>query len=168
MVIFVQQRELEMSQDNKDISRLLSSIQSGLQKYTIKQLNNALISILNNDYTQSEVFKIDYALQIVCEEYNITIKVLMNKTLRGEIYQAKILAFCLLYFNLGLTIRQIANNVFNCYPTSVARAIKKIKYANMNMRQEEELVLRYKLLSKRLTENINKHLIQHKEHENIS
>jgi hypothetical protein len=157
-----------MSEDNKDIGKLLKSIQEGLQRYSVQELNKALTSFLKKGGSEDITFKIDYALQIVCDEYNVSRYFLINANERGDIQDAKRIAYCLLHYNLGLTIRYIAANIFNCYPNSVATGIKKYKNADVNIKHEKIFLDKYHSLRKKLIDNINQHEIQHTQHENIS
>ena len=83
----------------RDIEELLKNIQEGLKKYTIKELNAAIVEFFNrkDDKTQ----EVNYILEIVSNEYQITPRVLKKKGARGYLSDAKQLAYCLLHFNLG-------------------------------------------------------------------
>jgi len=158
-----------MSEDNKDLARLLKSIQEGLQKYSVQELNKAIVAILKKGGTEQNGFNIDYALQIVCDEYGISRYTLLHTNGRGDIQDAKRIAYCLLHINLGLTIRYIASNIFKCYPNSIASGIKKLKCADVNIKHEKAFLERYHQLRKKLIENITQQQqLQHTEHENIS
>jgi chromosomal replication initiation ATPase DnaA len=158
-----------MSEDHKDIGKLLKSIHEGLQKYSVQELNRAIVTTLKKSGKEYSIVKIDYALQMVCDEYNITRFTLIHTKDRGEIQDAKRIAYCLLHLDIGLTIRHIAENVFGCYHNSVASGIKKLRYAKQNIKHEKELIERYRLLSEKLKNYINEqNQIEQIEHENIS
>jgi hypothetical protein len=158
-----------MSQDNRDIGKLLKSIQEGLQRYSVQELNKAIAAILKKGGYEQNSLNITYALQIVCDEYGISrYNLLHTKKGRGDIQDAKIIAYCLLHYNLGLTIRYIAKEIFKCFPNSISSGIKTIKDADSNLKHERELLERYKMLQQKLIDKITQQQIQQKEHENIS
>ena len=55
--------------EKKEIELLLKNIQEGLKKYSVKELNDAIITFLNKKEDKSQ--EIDYVFQIVCEENKI-------------------------------------------------------------------------------------------------
>jgi hypothetical protein len=174
-----------MSKGTKDISRLFRNISDVLSVYNLKEINKVLLSIIY-DVTNVEKqallkkrgkpsidkqtsLKIDYALQLVCDSYNISRNGLITKSgKRGEIQDAKRTAYCLLYYNVGLSIRFIAYRVFFCFPNSVAIGLKKLKTADTNIRHEKEFLERYQSLSKILYQKTKNLTLEHKQHENIS
>ena len=96
--------------DKKDIEQLLKNIQEGLKKFTVKELNDAIISFLNKKDDKS--LEIDYVLQIVSEEFNTSVRILKKQNIRGILQEAKQISYCILHFNLGLSTRYIADKVF--------------------------------------------------------
>jgi chromosomal replication initiation ATPase DnaA len=138
-----------MSNGKKDIELLLRNIQEGLRKYSVQELNEALNKILrkSRDYKP----QIEVVLKVVCDEYNIPIIMLHKKNTRGIIQEAKQIACCLIHFNYKLSIRYIAENVFNSnYHTSVANAIKRYKTADIKHKQEGAFIEKYNTLKDKL------------------
>jgi chromosomal replication initiation ATPase DnaA len=114
-----------MQQENKEIEALLKNIQLGLQKYSVKELNKALQSVLSKSGSQNN--EIQFVLKIVSQKYKISTKTLTTSRARGDIQEARMLAYCLLHYTLGLSIRSIAKDVFNRWHNSVASALKQYK-----------------------------------------
>ena len=55
--------------DNKEVESLLKNIQLGLQKYSVKELNLAIVSVLQKNGSQQK--EITYVLKIVSQKYKI-------------------------------------------------------------------------------------------------
>ena len=111
--------------DNKEVESLLKNIQLGLQKYSVKELNLAIVSVLQKNGSQQK--EITYVLKIVSQKYKISVKTLTQSRSRGEIQNARMLSYCLLHDTLGLSIRYIAKNIFSRWHNSVAAALKHYK-----------------------------------------
>jgi chromosomal replication initiation ATPase DnaA len=135
----------------KDIEELLKNIQEGLKNYTVRELNEAIVSFLNkkDDKTQ----EIYYILEIVSKEFNTNIRTLKKKNVRGDISEAKQLAYCLLHFNLGLSTRYIADKVFSNWHSVVHQAIVRHKNADMNLKPDRLFIEKYELLNQQFIEN---------------
>jgi chromosomal replication initiation ATPase DnaA len=137
--------------DKKDIEQLLKNIQEGLKKFTVKELNDAIISFLNKKDDKS--LEIDYVLQIVSEEFNTSVRILKKQNIRGILQEAKQISYCILHFNLGLSTRYIADKVFGNWHTSVHTGIKRYKNLNPAIKQDREFQAKYELLSTKFIEN---------------
>jgi chromosomal replication initiation ATPase DnaA len=140
--------------DKKEIDQLLKNLQEGLKKYTVKELNEQIVSILNSKEDKSE--EVDYVLSIVCDEFGVSLTTLKKKNVRGTIQEAKQVAYCLLHFNLGLSIRYIAKRIFFNWPTSVQTGITKYKTADKEHPQDKKFIEKYDFLQQRLIEQIAK------------
>ena len=132
----------------KDIELLLKNIQKGLRKYSVKELNDGIVSFLYKKSDKSH--ETEYVLEIVCKEYGISLSSLKSKNVRGSIQEAKQIAYCLLHFNLGLSIRQIAEKVFMNWPTSVSLGVRKYKTADSNHVQDKKFITIYEKLQEQL------------------
>lgn len=142
-----------MSDDNnREIENLLKNIQEGLKKFSVKELNSAIIKILNKK--EDKTREIDYVLNAVCNEYSISRSTLKNKNVRGTLQEAKQITYCLLHFNLGLSIRYIANRVFDNWPTSVSIGIQRYKKADITHKEDKKFVDKYVKLEKKLINKI--------------
>jgi chromosomal replication initiation ATPase DnaA len=146
--------------DTKDIETLLKNIQEGLKNYSVKELNDAIISFLNKKDDKSA--EIDFVFQIVCEEYNTSSRILKKNNVRGILHEAKQIIYCILHFNLGLSIRYIAERVFNNkWHNSVHMGIKRYKGCDPALKQDRMFVEKYQLLSGKFIENFTKEKIEY-------
>jgi hypothetical protein len=140
--------------EKKEIELLLKNIQEGLKKYSVKELNEAIISFLNKKEDKSK--EIDYVFQIVCEEYNTNTRTLKKNNIRGVLQEGKQIIYCILHFNLGLSTRYIAEKVFSNWHTSVHTGIRRFKSSDINLKQDREFLQKYHLLSTKFIENFSK------------
>ena len=167
MFIFVHGALYKSMSKEKDIEELLKNIQEGLKKYTIKELNSAIVEFFNrkDDKTQ----EIYYVLEIVAQDYNTNIRTLKKKNVRGEISDAKQLAYCLLHFNLGLSTRYISEKVFQSnWHSVVHKAILRYKTANINLKPDRDFINKYNQLSQKFINNFaTQTTILENEHENL-
>tara|TARA_R110001606_G_scaffold397588_1_gene574509 strand:+ start:1085 stop:1513 length:429 start_codon:yes stop_codon:yes gene_type:complete len=136
----------------QELETLLGNIQKGLKKYSVQDLNEAIVTFLNKKNDKS--LEIEQVIKIVSKEYNVSKATLKNKNARGNLQEAKQIAYCLLHFNLGLSIRYVANNIFFCWPTSVAVGIKKFKSADNNHIQDKRFIDKYEKLQTELINEI--------------
>jgi hypothetical protein len=138
--------------ENKEIELLLKNLQNGLKRHSVSELNDAIsIAINNKDDIKSDI---DFILSLVAKDYGITIKAIKRNYARGKATDAKQIAYCLLHFNLGLSIRYIAKNVFHNWATSVFTGIKRFKNSDVKVKNDAEFIDRYK----RLQEKVIKYL----------
>jgi chromosomal replication initiation ATPase DnaA len=135
--------------ENEEVEYLLTNIQKGLKIYSVKELNNAISKILTKK--EEKVEEINYVLDLVCEHFEISLSQLKKKGARGRIIDAKQTAYCLLHFNMGLPIRYIAKKIFNNWPNSISTGIKRVKNADIKIKQDEIFMLNYKKLQQKLT-----------------
>jgi chromosomal replication initiation ATPase DnaA len=142
------------SKNKVELETLLSSIQEGLKKFTITELNEAIISFLTKKGDKS--IEIHYVLEIVAEEYSISPKSLLAKNARGNLQEAKQLCYSLLYFNLGLSLRYISSRIFFNNHNSVAIGVKRIKKADINHVTDKVLIEKYERLEQKLLSNFAK------------
>jgi chromosomal replication initiation ATPase DnaA len=134
--------------DNTEIKSLLQNIQKGLRLYSVTELNDALEQALIKKHEKTK--EIDYVLTIVSNEYNISQYALKNMKKRGNLQDAKQLAYCLLHFNLGLSIRYIANSIFFCWHSSVANGVARFKKSDIQHKQDRAFLEKYELLKNKL------------------
>ncbi len=134
--------------ENKEIVTLLKNIQEGLQHYTPEELNEALIQVISKKHDKAP--EIEFVLQSVCDEYGISRRTLIKSKARGDHQQARLLTYCLLHHNLGLTIRHIAHKIFGKWPNSVQQAIKYHKNCNPKIPSEKQFLEKYEVLKIRL------------------
>jgi chromosomal replication initiation ATPase DnaA len=128
--------------DNYEIEHLLNNIQKSLKIYSVRELNDALKDIISyKDSSKKE--DINYSLNLVCEYFNITISQLMGKDNRGMIVDAKQIAYCLLYFDVKLSVKNISKNIFHNWRNSVYRGINRFKNINVNIKEDEVFFCNY-------------------------
>lgn len=140
--------------ENKDIEELLKNVQIALRKYSIKELNEAIIIALQNKHDKTN--EVDFILKITSNHFNINVKTLINSKSKGNIQEAKKITYCLLHFNLGLSIRYIATKIFNTWPNTVAIGINKLKNINIKIKQEAEFLNIYEKLRNELIQHLTK------------
>lgn len=134
--------------DNTEIENLLKNIQQGLKRFSVKELNGAIVNILSNKNDKTE--EIQYVLTIVCNEFEINEYALKHITTRGKFQDARQITYCLLHLNLQLPIRFIANNIFKNWPTSVVNGISRIKKLDPQVKFDKDLLYKYNRLNDKL------------------
>ena len=134
--------------NSKEVESLLKNIQKGLRLYSVQDLNQAIVKFLNTKNDKS--VDINKVMIMVCKEYNITKTSLHSKNARGNLQEAKQICYCLLHFNLGLSIRHISEKIFFNWPTSVSIGIKKLKTADVKHKQDKKFIERYEKLQNQL------------------
>jgi chromosomal replication initiation ATPase DnaA len=155
-----------MSKDSDDVESLLIKIQEGLNKFGVEKLNMAISKILLQD-REDKTKEIEFCINLVCGHFGISTKTIYSKSARGDLQDAKQIAYCLLHFNLHLPIRFIATNVFRNWHTSVANGIKRLKTADITHKQERVFIETYEYLRVRLIENLNTIYSNHNQYENL-
>lgn len=136
--------------NNKELEDLFKHIQIGLSKYTVKELNEAIISFISKKNDKSA--EVDYVFKIVCEDFNITEDKLKQKNIRGIYFDAKQIIYCILHFNLGISIRNIAKYIFSNNHMSVYSGIKRFNNINTNLKQDKIFLEKYNTLSNKFLE----------------
>lgn len=121
--------------EHKDVEFLLKNIQEGIKLYGIKELNEAISKTLYEKTDKAE--EIEFILNTVCLEFNLSRFNLIKSKKHGYVQKARKLIFCLLYFDVGLSLREIGN-IFGKYVRSVAIAIESYKKLNMKIKQDKE------------------------------
>jgi chromosomal replication initiation ATPase DnaA len=136
--------------NNKELEELFKHIQIGLSKYTVKELNEAIISFISKKNDKS--VEVDYVFKIVCEDFNITEDKIKQKNIRGTYYDAKQIIYCILHFNLGISIRNIAKYIFSNNHMSVYSGIKRFNTVDINLKQDKLFLEKYNKLSQKFLE----------------
>ena len=137
----------------KEIEILFKNLHQGIKIYGIKDLNDAIGKVLNQRKDLSK--EIDFVLNSVADEFGITKEILIHSNKRGDFQQARQLAYCLLYLDLGLTLRQIAKDIFNKYHRVVAIAIEYHKGLDENHPVDKKFIECYKKQQEKLLNFIN-------------
>lgn len=140
---------------NNDLEKLLRNIQEGLKRYTLEELNEAMVTVLNNKHDKHE--ETNFVLDKVCEMYSISRRTLVYSVARGQIKVARRLASCLLYYNVGLSHRFIAARVFFCkYHNGISSGIRAFENLNDKVKADREFKGRYEQVQHQLLEFLNK------------
>jgi chromosomal replication initiation ATPase DnaA len=130
--------------NKEEILELLKNIQSGLKKFTITELNDAISNIVKDVKCVTDAKEIQYVIQEVCKEFNINKNQLIHSNARGVISQAKSVAYCLLHFELNLPLRYISKKVFFLkHHGSVAVAVRSFKKLNTAIKPDKEFLDKY-------------------------
>ncbi len=141
--------------DKEELENLLKNIQEGLKKYSVKELNDAIIHFLGKKHDKTE--EIEHILDIIATDYSISKRTLKTSKARGEIQDAKQIAYCLLHINLGLPIRYIAKRIFMYkWHNSVATGIHRYKRLNLNVKPDRQFKDKYDQFSSNLIDYITK------------
>jgi chromosomal replication initiation ATPase DnaA len=140
-----------------EIENLFKNLHHGIKIYGIKNLNDAINKVIHEKNDLSK--EIDFVLDSVASEYGITKEILIHSNKRGDYQQARQLAYCLLYLDLGLTLREIAKDIFNKYHRVVAIAIEYHKKLDENHPMDKKFIESYKKQQEKLLNfiNTNKH-----------
>jgi chromosomal replication initiation ATPase DnaA len=141
-------------QENTEIEHLFSNIQKSLKVYTLKELNNTFKDIIDSKNNNST--DVSYALNIVCEHFKINSQQLMGKDNRGVIIDAKQIAYCLLYYEMNLSVKFISKNIFKNWRNSVYRGINRLKKLNINVKEDLTFSQNYTAIQSKLFKHKNK------------
>jgi chromosomal replication initiation ATPase DnaA len=121
--------------EQKDVEFLLKNIQEGIRLYGVKELNSAISKTLYNKTDKGE--DIEFIINMICLEFNVSRFNLIKSKKHGYVQKARKIIFCLLYFEVGLSLRDIGK-IFGKYVRSVAIAIENYKKLNLKIKQDKE------------------------------
>ena len=138
--------------DNKDLESLLKNIQKGLRVYSVKELNDALTSVLNKKDDKYQ--EVEYTFKIVSEHFKVQ-RAQIIKSKKHDVQPAKKIVHCLLHFDLNLTYRKIANEIFFTDVGSVQISINYFRNLNLNLKQDKYFYDWYSLLQGKLLQFVN-------------
>lgn len=144
-----------MSSTRTELELLLHNISRGLKRYSIKELNIAISELLEKS-SHGKHEEIDFLLNQVCTQYNITRRILKNSREHGEVAVARKLSYCLLHDLLGLRQRYIAINLFDRTPRAVFLGITYFRNLNPKIEDDRTFKERYDKLNKLFIEYIAK------------
>jgi chromosomal replication initiation ATPase DnaA len=141
--------------ESAELEQLLKNIQSGLKKYSIKELKDGIVSYFNKN--DDKTLEINTILNVVSEHFDTTVATLKQKNVNGELHDAKQICYCIMNFQLGLSTRYIAERIFGySVHTNVHRGIMRYKNANMELKPDREFVEKYELLKKQCVDKFKK------------
>lgn len=138
----------------EEIFELLKNLQSGLKKFTITELNEALSNIVKEVKCLADDKDIKNFIQEVCKDFSINKNQLIHSKARGNISVAKSITYCLLYFELNLPLRYISKKVFYLkHHGSVAVAVRNFKKLNTAIKPDREFLERYENIKTKIKKN---------------
>jgi len=141
--------------EKTELENFLKNLQTGLKKYSLKELNDSLYIVLRNrngkQHPKQKHIKV--VLEEVAKEFDIQLEYLINSRKRGNVQQARKIAYCVLHFNLKLPIRYIAKNIF--YQTWHTRVGNIIQYHNrldLNIKPDKEFYEKLQKINEKVTD----------------
>jgi chromosomal replication initiation ATPase DnaA len=135
--------------ESKEVESLFKNIQEGIKFYGVKGLNNAITKTLEKKTTNTG--DVDFILNMVCYEYNILKHNLIQSRKHGYVQKARQMCYCLLYFDVGLSLREIGT-VFNKYVRSISCVIENYRKLNPEFKLDEKYLTQYFNFQKRYLE----------------
>lgn len=127
--------------ENKEVEFLLKNIQEGIKLYGIKELNEAITKSL---YKKSDKAKeIEFILETITIDFNLSRFNLLKSKKHGKVQKARQLIYCLLYFDIGLSLREIGS-VFGKYVRSISIVIENYRKLNPEFKIDKEFLEDYK------------------------
>lgn len=143
-------------EENLSINELFRNIQSGLKIYSSQELIGQINETVKNllDKKEQKRKYINYALEIVSEEYSIPVRVIINSKLRGKHQECRVMVYCLLHHELGLPSRYIAERVFDKWHKSVNDGLKYFRTLNVAIKEHKNFSDTYIKLKEKLIEKI--------------
>lgn len=138
--------------DNCEAQRLLVNIAEILKLYTLPELNDILVHQLNKK--NGNIYAEKFILDLVCSTYKVSFRALVYSKSNHSITKARQVAYCLLHYTLGLSVRYIAIRIFHFeHHNRVGSAIKMYKKLNLKVAPDKEFkdsidMLREKVMAK--------------------
>jgi chromosomal replication initiation ATPase DnaA len=137
--------------ENKEVESLFKNIHEGIKFYGIKGLNNAIVKTLNKKTGNTN--EIDFIVNMICSDLNILKHNLLQSRKHGSVQKARQMCYCLLYFDVGLSLREIGA-IFNKYVRSIACVIENYRKLNPEFKLDQEYLAQYHRFQKKYTEYI--------------
>lgn len=135
--------------DNTEIEELLNNMRKALKQYSVKELNTA-ISLALGEKDIGIKKEVNYVIKIVSKHYGVSERVLKSSVSRGKIAEAKSIAYCLLHYDLGLSVGYISQRIFCTWRNSVYLGIRRIKTINTAIKSDKEFNEIYQLMQSKL------------------
>ena len=140
------------NEDEQLYDDLLNNIRKGLEVYGPKRFNQSVISLLG--VKKDDSVKIQKIIKQVCAEYKISHSTLISSNERGDVYEAKRIVICLLFFETNMKVRAIASKIFQREWHSFAtKCIKKHRTLNLIVKADKEYKQRYDKIQKIISQN---------------
>lgn len=122
---------------DNEIQSLLNNIIAVLKLYSTNEFNELMLTAINKK--QNTFYSEKYILECVCDACNITYNTLINSKGIHSVAIPRKIAYCLLHYTLGLSVRYIAIDIFH-YKThsKVAADIKSYERLDSNIKTDRE------------------------------
>jgi hypothetical protein len=149
--------------EKSEIISLLKNLQLSLKKYTIKELNEAMNKVLDseNKEQKDKEHQVALVLDTVCNQYSVSKQQLIYSKARGEMRQAKMIAYCVLHFQLELPIRYIAKRIFYLkWHNNVGIAIKHHNNLNPQIKPDKEFINKLEIIKQQVVTQLTTHKTQ--------
>ena len=140
--------------ENSEIVSFFNNISKGLKKYSIPELNAAILEVLNRKENKNA--EIDFVMQLVIIEHQITLDDLKTGPITATLTEARQHAYCLLHLDVGLSMDYIAKVIFNNWKNSIFTGIKRLRNVDPRVNSEIKFLERYKKLQTKLANHIAK------------
>lgn len=137
---------------NKQVEYLLKNIQEGIRLYGVKELNDFISKTLHKKTDKGS--EIEFIISMICDDFNILKQHLMESKKHGRIQKARQMCYCLLYFDIGLSLREIGK-VFNKYVRSISCVIENYRKLNPKLKADQEYLALYKKYQEKILIYIN-------------
>lgn len=140
--------------EKKELQELIYNISKGLKTYSVKELNEAIIQLLNKKGSKNQ--EINFIVDQVCNKYGITRRALFHSQEHGDNTEARRLCYCLLHDCLALSQRYIAIRLFKKSPARVNEAIRYMSSINLDISIDRKFRERYDAINMNFIKFINK------------
>lgn len=139
--------------DKESLAQLFKTLQKALDSHSVQDITEAVSAYLAKKSDKHE--EIHFVLEIICEEFNISRRMLVSSNLRGKITEARNLTYCLLHNELRLPVRYISTGVIprktHC---GVFNAVSYFKSLNTEVKVDREFKEKYDRMLIKLSEFI--------------
>lgn len=144
-------------QSEQQVQTLFKNIQKGIDVHGVKGLNRQLTKVAASKVEVDTYKKIDIVLKAVCNEYGVGLTKQLNKGFsKGKFKFAKYTCCCLLYFELDMSMRAIAKEVFKqSNPKFVFIAVHLHKNINTRIKEDKEYKERYDKILNEIKNKLN-------------
>lgn len=96
--------------NSKDLLNLISNLQDALKVYSLRELNDAILSAL--DQKTDNKSEVDFVIKAVSSVYKLTPRLILSKTTRGVVQEARMVTYAILHFDMQMSFRYISARVF--------------------------------------------------------
>lgn len=138
-----------MKKDENDLFKFIKNISVGLKQHSVKELTVALKQVLKG----SNSSELEFVTQVVCSHYNISLKTFKTEKTHGNRTDARHVAFCILFFQFGLSQSSISRS-YTVSRGTIQIALRRFRSANINIKADREFTEAYECVSKKVEQYI--------------